>query len=45
MGQGEEGGGGGSVLSEAMLGFRKGQVEVEVGEEESLQDFGRRAEE
>ena len=45
MGKGEEGGCGGSVLPEAVLGFRQGKVEVEVGEDQPLQDFGGGAEE
>ena len=33
VGEGQEGSGGGSVLPEAVLGFRQGEVEVEVGED------------
>ena len=45
VGEGEEGGGGGAVPSESMLGVRRLQVVGEAGEEEALQDFDGGAEE
>ena len=39
VGEGEEGGGGGTGLSETMLGLREGEVVGELGKEESLEDL------
>ena len=45
VGEGEEGGGGGAVPSETMLGVRRLQVVGETGKEEPLQDLNGGAEE
>ena len=39
VGKGEEGGGGGTGLSEAVLGLREGEMVGELGEEEPLEDL------
>ena len=39
FGDGEEGGGGGPGCPETMLGLGQGQAGLEVGEDESLEDF------